>query len=453
MSAVQDAPRQRREARGLTWPWHYPLFAEPLPLVGYVIAVFACYLAFAVLEAAATPLAGGDVMLFAALMCCGAICVEATRRLGQPTGVWRDLLSAWWLPVTLLLPPLYALTAPALLGLLIYLRVRRGAVYRRMFSSVALGLSGACASALFRVLAPVAPAGQSAVWLTYPGPNAWLLRPRQAAAAIGCAVVFGVLNACLVAVAAWLADPAARLADMLWDRERILLDLTETCVGILVTISCALSALLLLIALPPVVLLQRSMLHSQLKAQARTDAKTGVLNAGAWQDEADLAVSRARRRREALAVLLADVDHFKQVNDTHGHLVGDAMLRTLAADMRQQVRECDLVGRFGGEEFAVVLSDTTAEEACRVAERIRRGAGIVKVLTADSIVGVTVSIGVAALGRHGGDLGELLGAADRALYRAKHAGRDRVCLAEPPAEPSGPAVEPSGPHAAAETGA
>ena len=93
--------------------------------------------------------------------------------------------------------------------------------------------------------------------------------------AVACAVAFGVLNAGLVAVAAWLVDPDARLVDMLWDRERMLLDLTETCVGILVTIACALSALLLVIALPPVVLLQRSLLHSQLKAQARTDPKTG----------------------------------------------------------------------------------------------------------------------------------------------------------------------------------
>ena len=130
-------------------------------------------------------------------------------------------------------------------------------------------------------------------------------------------------------------------------------------------------------------------------------------------------------------MLLADVDHFKQVNDTYGHLTGDAVLRTLAAEMRQQVRESDLVGRFGGEEFAILLSGTTAEEACRVAERIRRGVGVVRVLTKDMIVGVTVSIGVAVLGSHGGDLGELLDAADLALYRAKRAGRDRVCLADP----------------------
>jgi diguanylate cyclase (GGDEF)-like protein len=441
MSAVQEAARQRqREARGgRSRPWPCPLFHEPLPLIGYVTGVLACYLTFTGWEAARTPVTAGDVTLFAALMCCGAICVEATRRLGQPTGVWRDLLSAWWLPVALLLPPLYALTAPAVLGLLIYVRVRRGAVYRRVFSSAALGLAGACASVLFRLVTPVAPEGRAAIWLTYPGPNAWLMRPQQAAGAVACAVAFGVLNTCLVAVAAWLADPDARLADMLWDRERMLLDLAETCVGILVTIACALSALLLAIALPPVVLLQRSLLHSQLKAQARTDPKTGVLNAGAWQGEADLAVDRARRRREPLAVLLADVDHFKKVNDTYGHLTGDAVLQTLAAEMRQQVRESDLVGRFGGEEFVILLNDTTAEEACRVAERIRRGAGVVKVLTKDTIVGVTVSIGVAVLdnsgadrnGSHGGDLSELLNAADMALYRAKHTGRDRVCLSDP----------------------
>jgi diguanylate cyclase (GGDEF)-like protein len=240
-----------------------------------------------------------------------------------------------------------------------------------------------------------------------------------------------VLNTCLIAVAAWLVDPDARLADMLWDRERMLLDLTETCVGILVTVACGLSAVLLAVALPPVVLLQRSLLHAQLKAQARTDAKTGVLNAGAWQGEADVAVDRARRRSEPVAVLLADVDHFKLVNDTYGHLTGDAVLRTLAAEMRQQVRESDLVGRFGGEEFVILLRGTTTEEACRVAERIRRGVGVVRVLTKDMIVGATVSIGVAVLGSHGGTLTELLESADQALYRAKRTGRDQVCLANP----------------------
>jgi diguanylate cyclase (GGDEF)-like protein len=407
-------------------------------------------------EATRTQANARDITLFTVLMCCGALCVEASRRLGQPSGVSRDLLSAWWLPVALLLPPFFALIAPAILGLLIYVRVCQGVVYRRVFSSAALGLAGACASAVFQWLAaPTTVAGTVAgtagpvstgwlggvtSWLTYPGPSAWLMHPRQAAIAVGCAVFFAVLNACLVAVAAWLADLDSRLADMLWDRERVLLDVTETCVGILVTIACALSGLLLCVALPPVVLLQRSLLHSQLKAQARTDTKTGVLNAGAWQGEAALAITRAQRRREPLAVLLIDVDHFKKVNDTHGHLTGDALLRTLASEMCQQVRESDLVGRFGGEEFVILLSDTTAQDACGVAERIRHGVGVVKVLTPDTIVGVTVSIGVAALGRHGQDLFELLAAADLALYEAKNTGRDRVCLYDPADAPD-PAPE------------
>ena len=433
MSAVQDAMRQRQEeARGgLAWPRRCPLFDETFTLVGYVLSVLACYLTLIGVEATSAPVTAGDVTLFAGLMCCGALCVEATRRLGQPSGVWRDLLSAWWLPVALLLPPFYALIAPAVLGLLIYVRVRRGPIYRRIFSTAALGLAGACTSLLFRLLAPATAQGQAAGWLTYPGPNAWLMRPQQAAVAVACAVAFAVLNTCLVAIAAWLANPDARLADMLWDRERMLLDLTETCVGILVTIACELSALLLLVALPPVILLQRSLLHSQLKAQARTDPKTGVLNAGAWQGETALAIARAQRKREPLAVLLADVDHFKKVNDTHGHLTGDAVLRTIAAEMRQQVRESDLVGRFGGEEFVILLPGTTAEEACQVAERVRRGVGVVKVLTHDTIVGVTISIGVAVHGTHGADLFELLAAADIALYQAKNTGRDRVCLYDP----------------------
>jgi diguanylate cyclase (GGDEF)-like protein len=437
MSAVQGTTtreRQREARGGLSLPWQCPLFEEPLALIGYVTGVFAAYLALTGWEAARTVFAVGDLTLFAALMCCGAICVEATRRLGQPTGVWRDLLSAWWLPVALLTPPLYALAAPAVLGVVGYVRVHRGALYRRAFSSAALGLAGASASALFHLLIPVAPAGRASLWLTYPGPNAWLMHTWQAAA-VGCAVVFGVLNACLVAVAAWLARPGARLTDMLWDRERMLLDLTETCVGILVTIACTLSAFWLAVALPPVILLQRSLLHSQLKAQARTDPKTGVLNAGAWEGEAALAVDRARRRHEPLAVLLADVDHFKQVNDTYGHLTGDDVLRSLAAEMRQQVRESDLVGRFGGEEFAILLSGTTTEEACRVADRIRHAAAVSKVFAKDSVVGITISIGVAMLNIHGTDISELIDAADTAMYRAKDAGRDQVRLADPVSAP------------------
>jgi len=206
----------------------------------------------------------------------------------------------------------------------------------------------------------------------------------------------------------------------------LLLDLTETCVGILVAVTCALSYLLLLVALPPVILLQRSLMHQQLAAAARTDPKTGLLNAAAWQREADAEVARAQRTSSPLALLLVDVDHFKRVNDSHGHLIGDEVLRALATELRQQVRESDVVGRFGGEEFTVLLPRTDDAGAYGIAERLRTSAGRLSVAAADARINVTVSIGVAVLGQHGNDLFELLAAADVALYRAKDAGRDQV---------------------------
>src|ERR1700735_4084592 len=173
MSAVQDAMGQRQEEapEGLLWPWRCPLVDESFPLVVYVLTVLAAYFTFTGFEVVGTAVTAGDVTLFTGLMCCGAVCVEATRRLGQPSGVWRDLLSAWGLPVALLLPPLGALIAPAVLGLLSYVRVPRGSVGRRVFSAAALGLSGALASALFRWLTPAAPRGLAGAWLSYPGPN------------------------------------------------------------------------------------------------------------------------------------------------------------------------------------------------------------------------------------------------------------------------------------------
>ena len=121
-----------------------------------------------------------------------------------------------------------------------------------------------------------------------------------------------------------------------------------------------------------------------------------------------------------------DVDHFKRVNDNHGHLIGDEVLRALATELRQQVRESDVVGRFGGEEFTALLPCTGDAGAYGIAERLRAGAGRMSVPAADARIRVTVSIGMAVLGQHGHDLFELLAAADMALYKAKDAGRDQV---------------------------
>jgi diguanylate cyclase (GGDEF)-like protein len=245
-----------------------------------------------------------------------------------------------------------------------------------------------------------------------------------------------VVNTGLVAVAAHSAAPETRWREVLWNRESLTLDIVELCVGVIVAITCTDSLGLLVLALPPVVLLQRSLLHQQLQAAARTDAKTGLLNAAAWQREADTELSRARRTTVPLAVLIIDIDHFKRVNDTHGHLVGDQVLIAVANTLVSQLRDYDVVGRFGGEEFVALLPGADTVEACRVAERLRNRVRRLAVPAEDGTATVTISVGVSLFRTHGQDLIELMAAADLALYRAKESGRDRVCL--PAARPNPP---------------
>ncbi|MCP2365627.1 diguanylate cyclase (GGDEF)-like protein [Nonomuraea thailandensis] len=365
-----------------------------------------------------------DVLTFAALMGCGAVCIEASRRLGMPAGVSRDLLSAWWLPVALLLPPMYALFAPVVLQILLQVRVRATVLYRRVFSSAAIGLAGCTASIVFHGLV-------EDPWVLSQGSGPPILY------AVLAAVLFSLLNIALIAIAAYIANPDTAWREVLWDRESVMLDVVELCLGVIVSIGCGLNLGLLILALPPVVLLQRSLLHAQLQAAARTDAKTGLLNAAAWQREADTEIVRARRTGDTLALLIIDIDHFKRVNDAYGHLVGDQVLVGVASMLRSQLRDYDVVGRFGGEEFVVLLPGADIDEACQVAERLRVRIGHMAIPVDDTLVRVTISAGVALMSVHGDDLIDLLTAADLALYRAKELGRDRVCIpaVQPPPRP------------------
>ncbi|MEU0570606.1 GGDEF domain-containing protein [Nonomuraea sp. NPDC005983] len=404
----------------------WPLLGQRRSLVGYLCGLVTLDLAAILLLATFTHFRWSDLLTFAALMGCGAVCIEATRRLGMPAGVSRDLLSAWWLPVALLLPPVYALFAPIVLQFLLQLRVRATVLYRRVGSTAAIGLAGCTASVIFHELVPDPSALSSG-------------RGSPIAAAVAAAMIFALLNTSLIAIAAHTADPDIRWREVLWDRESFLLDVVELCLGVTVAIACGLNLALLVLTLPPVVLLQRSLLHAQLQAAARTDPKTGLLNAAAWQREADTEIVRARRTGETLALLLIDIDHFKRVNDTHGHLLGDQVLINVAATLRSQLRDYDVVGRFGGEEFVVLLPRADINEARMVAERLRCRISRMAVPADDCMITVTVSTGVAIMSIHGDDLIELLAAADLALYRAKELGRDRICI--PIVQPPRPSSE------------
>jgi len=169
----------------------------------------------------------------------------------------------------------------------------------------------------------------------------------------------------------------------------------------------------------------RNDLLKRLEFVASHDGLTGVLHRGAWMQRAGEAFEQARARNSPWAVLMLDVDHFKQVNDRHGHAAGDIALRTIVSGITAALRERDLVGRLGGEEFAVFLCDVSPDKARSIAERIRRAAEIAMPLPEGGEVALSLSIGLAVSESHHA-IDAALTAADRALYAAKEKGRNRV---------------------------
>ena len=171
-------------------------------------------------------------------------------------------------------------------------------------------------------------------------------------------------------------------------------------------------------------------LRDTLRQQSIRDPLTGLFNRRHMNDVIGREFARARREGSQVAVALVDIDHFKRINDRHGHDVGDLVLVQVAHTIEAQVRQGDIVCRFGGEEFVVILPDITQESALERAEQVRAAVAALDFRGGDPPVGqVTVSLGVAMYPQHGDKEGELVRAADAALYRAKESGRDRVMLA------------------------
>jgi two-component system cell cycle response regulator len=166
-------------------------------------------------------------------------------------------------------------------------------------------------------------------------------------------------------------------------------------------------------------------LHEEVRRLSVTDPLTGVGNVRHLTTMLSREVARANRNGRPLTVLMLDLDHFKQVNDTLGHQFGDGVLRDFAHRLMSCVREVDTVARYGGEEFAVLLPDTDTDGGCRVADRVLRVVREEPFGHGDLTQRVTVSIGVASFPGHGRTPTEVLHAADEALYVAKHEGRDR----------------------------
>jgi diguanylate cyclase (GGDEF)-like protein len=404
------------------WAW----WRLPALLRIYVGVVPATALAAIAVAASQTSWRADDLVKFLLLVGCGLISVAATPRIAYGQGaIVRDFLTVWVLPVAILLPPFYAMVTPVPLLILTQWRMHRGVVYRRVFTASAIGLTYGAASLAFRAY-PVSFAGAALG-------TGWHALTWTAAVA-SCEIVGEVGHNVLLATAIRLSDPTARVRDLVWNREALQADLAEIDLGILITVVVAVDPALAVFAVPTVLLARRFMMHDQLLAKSRIDAKTGLLNAATWESEAVAEISRAMRTRSPLSVALIDIDHFKAVNDTYGHLVGDKVLRALSDAFREQLRDYDLAGRFGGEEFVVLLPQTDEADALSIAERLRAHVAGMAVPADDgaapgTLVSLTVSVGVAALGAAGSEVTDLLTAADAALYYAKQTGRNKTHVA------------------------
>jgi diguanylate cyclase (GGDEF)-like protein len=402
---------------------NWPLWSlQPRWLPAFVLAVIAVDLAAIGVAASSTAITGSNLALFGLLVGCTAVSVELIRKSGEQRGATKDVQGVWELPAAILLPALYAMIVPVIRIALLQWRIRRAPVYRRVFSAAALSLSYGAGSITFHSLYGLIPHGSGGTLLRG---AAWTLVVAVSV------LVKETLNKTVVMTAVKATDPGATYRTEVFGREPMYNDAAEICTGVLVTYGMAGNPLLALAALPVVTLLQRSLRHAQLLNDSRADSKTGLLNAATWEREATVEVTRAVRTRTSLALAILDIDRFKVINDTYGHLAGDQVLKEIARALTSLLRDYDRAGRFGGEEFSLLLPQTRAVDAFRIAERVRANIAGLSVIvpgaTGGERVHVTVSIGVAALDSGSRrEYAELMAAADAALYRAKSGGRDQV---------------------------
>jgi diguanylate cyclase (GGDEF)-like protein/PAS domain S-box-containing protein len=176
---------------------------------------------------------------------------------------------------------------------------------------------------------------------------------------------------------------------------------------------------------------ERRAMEQELERQAHTDPLTGAIGRGHFMALAEQELTRSCRYDRPLALLILDIDHFKDVNDTYGHPTGDLALQMLVQTCRQELRDVDILGRLGGEEFCILMPETESEQAFQAAERLRQAISEIEVpLEQKPPLHFTVSIGITVLGDTDTCISKLLCHADQALYKAKQTGRNKVCMAE-----------------------
>jgi diguanylate cyclase (GGDEF)-like protein len=423
-------PFVRGRARFVS-PYEWALWKTPRPIVTYILGVEVLVALLTAVFVALVPIDRSALVPFAVLLVCIVLYTEASRSIEQirehnAGSPHVDLNSVWMFAAVLYLHPVLAAAVITSSYTYRWLRVRHHIVYRQAFSAAGAMLAGYAAWAVLHF-------GAGSTFADLP-------RTTLAFALVaGAGMLFLVINLGLITIAVSFTTPNPVRAVVLSSPSNHALEAATIALGAMVAWALAdWPAALVLVVFVTLVLHSNVLIH-QLREKARIDAKTGLLNAAAWTSAVDDELERATRLQQPSGLLVIDLDHFKAINDEYGHLAGDEMLRAVANTLTSEVRTYDIVGRFGGEEFVVLLPATSATETLHVAERIRRRIAELVIPIPDNgsismFNRLTVSIGIAVFPQNGHGRGDVLHAADMAMYAAKAAGRNRVHQAVEPAE-------------------
>src|SRR6186713_1575605 len=274
-----------------------------------------------------------------------------------------------------------------------------------------------------------------AAWGAVQVVESWNLNPDVtfALAGLAASVVFVTLNHVLLATMLHFARGHTLRETGLFSAESLSTDFVLAALGVAFAAIWTWNPWLLPTAVAPLLLIHRSLSVPALQEEARVDPKTGLFNARYFAVELREELERAGRMDRPMSIIMADLDLLRDINNSYGHLAGDAVLKGIAEVFRKQLRHYDVPARFGGEEFAILLPETPPEQALEIAERIRRAVADrrFEVETSSEPIRATISLGVAGFPKDGTDPNELIHQADLAVYRAKLQGRNRVLGASP----------------------
>ena len=363
-----------------------------------------------------------DLLRFAVLAGLGIGYAEATERVERlrrylgSDKVWANEASAWSVAGALVLPAGYA-------GLLVVVIYAHMLLLGRRHQStrphrVVFGGASVVYGTLSAGLVLHAAGGG--------GINQGGMSP---AVEIGAALIaYSTVSLVIVVAGAYLATAPLSFRSLLPDGAEIRFEANTLLLGVVTAAFMTRIAWLTPSVLILLGVLHRSTLVRQLQIHASTDARTGLLNPVVWQQLVEKALLRRSRKLTCAAVLLVDLDHFKNINDSHGHQMGDCVIRAVADTLKHELRGYDAVSRYGGDEFIAFLDDVDAGTAIAIAERIRQRIAMLRV---KSGVSVTACIGVALTTGYTDTIDRLVAEADAALYQAKGQGRDRVNIATP----------------------